>query len=172
VAALVAVCALLAAALAATALADTQRLPLGKGALSGPKGTWEAIGVPPGSILIDYSSGGASQSYGKSFGTVPARGIQAYGFRPGGLPSRHGLLAGATGKQVRKVRIHLRGGAKRTLRTTAAPAEWGTSNRLFALGFTVASRDARALRAVAKIEALSASGRLLGTLRKVPTGAY
>ena len=88
------------------------------------------------------------------------------------LPSRHALLAGATGSQVRKVKLHLKGGATKTLRTVAAPAEWELRNRLFAYGFTVPARYKGTLRVVTKIEGLNASGRTIATLRKVSTGAY
>lgn len=171
VAALLLALALLAASAAA---ADTQRVPLGQGGLSGPKASWKAIAVPPGSILIDYFDAGGTmvQTYGKSFGDLRPRGLDATGVRPQSLPSRHALVMGAAGSQVRKVTLHLRGGAERTLRTVPAPREWEQQNRLFAYGWTVPTRFAKAMAAVTEIEGLNAAGRTIATLRRVPTGAY
>lgn len=161
-------------ATATVSAADSQRVPLGQGTLGSPKASWEAIGVPPGSVLIDLNDAGGSliQTYASSFGSLGPRGLDATGFRPRSLPTRHALLAGAAGSQVRKVKIHLKGGATKTLRTVAAPAEWKRRNRLFAYGFTVPARYKGTLRVVTKIEGLNAAGRTLTTLRKVPTGAY
>lgn len=155
--------------------ADTQRVPLGQGALRAPRGSWKAIGVPPGSILIDLldARGMKIQTYGTSFGRLAPRGLDAYGFRPPALPTRHALLAGAAGSQIRKVKIHIKGGTTRTVRTTPSPPDWElSSNRLFALGLTIPARFKNALRVVTKIEGLSASGRVVATLRRVATGAY
>lgn len=172
VAALLIVLALLAAS--ASALADTQRLPLGQGGLKGPKGSWKAIAVPPGSILVDYFDAGGRliQTYASSFGNLGPRGLDAVGMRPQSLPSRHALVLGAAGPQVRKVKLHLRGGATKVLRTAAAPPEWSKRNRLFAYGWTVPSAFARTMVAVTKIEGLNAAGRTISILRRVSTGAY
>lgn len=160
--------------LAPAAAADTQTLRLGQGSLSGPKGSWQASAVPPGSILIDYLDAGGAKlgTYGKSFGTLAPRGLDASGFRPRSLPTRHALVAGATGSQIRKVKLHLRGGIVRVLRTVAAPREWSLRNRLFAYGWTVAGRHAKAMVQVTKIEGLNARGKTIATLRKVVTDAY
>ncbi|MGC1166092.1 MAG: hypothetical protein WA862_08285 [Solirubrobacterales bacterium] len=170
----VALLVLLAVGATAVSAADSQRVPLGHGALSAPKGSWEAIAVPRGSILIDVfeADGAVSQTYGKSYGDVPPRGLRAYGFRPGGLPTRHGLLAGATGERIRKVKIYLKGGATRSVRTIASPADWEVANRLYALGFTIPASYKANLRVVTKIEGLDSAGRLISTLRAVPTGSY
>lgn len=160
--------------IAGVAAADTQRLPLGQGTLNSPKASWEAIGVPPGSVLIDLDDarGSLIQTYASSFGSLGPRGLDATGFRPRSLPSRHALLAGATGSQVRKVKIHITGGATKTLRTVPAPGEWEVRNRLFAYGFTVPARYKKVMRAVTKIEGLNGAGATISTLRKVSTGAY
>lgn len=159
---------------ATVSAADSQRVPLGQGVLSTPKGSWEAIGVPRGSILIDVfeADGSASQTYGKAFGDVPPRGLRGYGFRPGGLPTRHGLLAGATGDRIRKVKIYLKGGSTRSVRTVASPADWEIANRLYATGFTIPARYKTDLRVVTKVEGFDSAGRLISTLRSIPTGSY
>jgi len=159
---------------AAVSAADSQRVLLGQGALSAPNGSWEAIAVPRGSILIDVfeADGSDSQTYGKAFGDVPPRGLRGYGFRPGGLPTRHGLLAGASGERIRKVKIYLKGGAIRSVRTVASPADWKVANRLYAIGFTIPARYKTDLRVVTKVEGFDSGGRLISTLRSIPTGSY
>jgi hypothetical protein len=159
---------------ATVSAAETQRLPLGQGALAAPAASWKASAVPPGSIVIDLldASGATTQTYGKSFAPLAPRKLDAAGFRPQSLPSRHALLAGAAGSQVRKVKVHLKGGQTRVLKTVPAPPEWELSNRLFALGFTVPARYANVMNAVTKIEGLSATGKTIATLGKVSTAAY
>lgn len=172
----VALCTAILAALLVTGLAgaaSTQRVALGKGALSAPTARWEASAVPRGSILIDLfdRTGDLVQTYGKSTGPMRGRQIEATGFRPDS-PTRHALVAGATGAQVRKVRIHVKGGDRITVRTTPSPADWDVANRLFARGFTVPARHRAAMRVITKIEGLNARGRVIATQRTVPTDSY
>ncbi len=157
--------------------ADTQRINLGKGSISAPAGTWKATAVPRGSILVDLfdSSGTLRQTYGGSYGrSFAPKAMEMSGMRPQGLPSRQAIVVGATGAQIRKVKIFIRGGGTRTVRTVRSARDWGINNRLFAVAFNVRASQKNKLKAATKIQGLNARGRVLKTLRgaKLVFGDY
>lgn len=148
--------------------ASTQRVHLGQGKIAAPKGTWKATAVPRGNILVDLfdASGDLRQTYGGRFERdFRARQMETSGMRPEGMPSRQAILVGATGLGIRKVRIHIRGGGRKVVRTVRSPRDWGLRNRLFAIAFNVRAAHRNKLIAATKVEGLNARGRAVKTLR-------
>lgn len=148
--------------------ASTQRLPLGQGSIAAPAGSWKAIAVPRGDILVDLfdAAGNLRQTYGGRYErNFAARQMETSGMRPQGLPSRQAILVGATGLAIRKVRIHIRGGGRKVVRTVRSAPDWGLRNRLFAIVFNVRAADRNRLIAATKVEGLNARGRVVATLR-------
>lgn len=149
-------------------MASTQRIHLGRGRIAAPAGTWKAIGVPRGDILVDLFDrrGSLRQTYGGRFdNNLRSRQIETSGMRPQGMPSRQAILVGATGLAVRKVKVYIRGGGTKIVRTVRSPADWGVRNRLFAVAFNVRARFRNTLIAATKVEALNARGRVMRTVR-------
>ena len=148
--------------------ATTQRVNLGQGRIAAPAGTWKAIGVPRGDILVDLFDrrGLKRQTYGGRFGRdFRARQMETSGMRPEGIPSRQAILVGATGLGIRKVRIFIRGGGRKVVRTVPSPRDWGVRNRLFAVVFNVRAAHRNRLIAATKVEGLNARNRVVKTLR-------
>lgn len=148
--------------------ASTQRINLGHGRIAAPPGTWKATAVPRGDILVDLFDrrGRLRQTYGGRFDrNFRARQIEAIGMRPEGMPSRQAVLLGATGLTIRKVRVFIRGGGSRIVRTVRSPADWGVRNRLFGVTFNVPFRFRNARFAATRVQGLNARGRVVTTLR-------
>ena len=168
-----ALAAVLSAAMALTLAASatgatTQRINLGGGQIAAPAGTWKATAVPRGDILVDLRdrSGALRQTYGGRFErNFRATQMETTGMRPEGMPSRQAVLVGATGLRIRKVRIFIRGGGKKVVRTVPSPRDWGVRNRLFATVFNVRAPFRNTLIAATKIQGLDARGKVVKTLR-------
>jgi hypothetical protein len=138
--------------------ASTQRINLGGGSIAAPAGSWKAIGVPRGDILVDLfdASGNLRQTYGGRYerNFRPTQ-METSGMRPQGMPSRQAILVGATGAKIRKVKIYIRGGGTKVVRTVASAPDWGVRNRLFAVVFNVRAAFRNQLIAATKVEALN-----------------
>lgn len=155
-------------ALPGMASASTQRLNLGQGSIAAPNGSWKAIAVPRGDILVDLFDRASNlrQTYGGRYDhNFRANQIETSGMRPQGMPSRQAILVGATGLNIRKVKIYIRGGGTKVVRTVRSAADWGLRNRLFAVAFNVPARFKNTLIAATKVEALNARGRVVKRLR-------
>lgn len=151
----------------APAEAMTQRINLGQGQIAAPAGTWKATAVPKGDILVDLRdrSGTLRQTYSGRFeSNFRATQMETSGMRPEGMPSRQAVLVGATGLRIRKVKIFIRGGGTKVVRTVASPRDWGVRNRLFATVFNVRAPFRNTLIAATKIQGLDARGKLVKTL--------
>lgn len=148
--------------------ASTQRVNLGRGQIAAPAGTWKATAVPTANILVDLFDrrGNLRQTYGSRFArNFRARQMETNGMRPEGMPSRQAILVGATGLGIRKVRIFVRGGGRKVVRTVRSPGDWGVRNRLFAAVFNVRARFRNSLIAATKVQGLNARGKVVKTLR-------
>ena len=148
---------------------------LGQGSFPTLNSTWQGLAVRPNNVFLDLydSKGTLYQTYMALFDQPPPRRfVNAFGYRPPGLPTVCALVAGAAGKRVKTVKIFFDGAPTQKLRTVKAPPEWGFGGRFFAAGANVAQSSASKTQVVTLIKALDGKGGLLSKLNNVFTNPF
>jgi hypothetical protein len=148
---------------------------LGQGAFPSLASTWQGLAVTPNNVFLDLydSKGTLYQTYMALFDQPPPkRRMNAFGYRPLGLPTVAALVAGAAGTRVKTVKIFFAGAPTQKLATVRPPPEWGFAGRFFAAGTNVAESSASTTQVVTQIKALDGRGRLLSKLTNVFTDPF
>src|SRR5687768_9865688 len=81
---------------------------LGQGSFPSLSSTWQGLAVRPNNVFIDLydDEGTLYQTYMALFDQPPPKRIvNAFGYRPLGLPTVAAAVAGASGKRVKAVKI-------------------------------------------------------------------
>jgi hypothetical protein len=148
---------------------------LGQGSFPSLASTWQGLAVTPNNVFLDLydSKGTLYQTYMALFDRPPPkRMVNAFGYRPPGLPTVAALVAGAAGKRVKTVKIFFAGAPTQKLATVRPPPEWGFAGRFFAAGTNVAESSAKTIQVVTQIKALDGRGRLLSRVTNVFTNPF